>query len=130
VLGWGAWGRHRVLAQAWDGNFRDASVTDGTWIITIGIVGWVGYLSLFGLLTYPVWRAFRLRNRGFPIASTALVGVLILNLIDLIPNSSLGPLTWLAAGALTGLVVAPEWRKAGKPARVAPSFNRMTPATT
>jgi hypothetical protein len=132
VLGWGGWARNRIFISNWAGQFSDASVTDGTWIVTIGTSGWVGYIALFGLITYPVWRCYGMRKRAVPIASVALVGMLTLNLVDLVPNSSLRPITWLIAGALTGLVVQPVRQKgkvAAKGRRVAPDFSKLKPAT-
>lgn len=103
VFGWGSWGRNQIYESTWMGD-AVTSVTDGTWIIVIGTYGWLGYVACFGLLCSPFWRAFRLRKRMPIAASTAgLLVVLLANLLDLIPNSSLGPLTWLIAGALSGL---------------------------
>jgi hypothetical protein len=98
-FGWGGRNRSRVF----DARGRDQSVTDGTWIIIIGQRGWVGYLTFFGLLCLPPILLF-LRSKQLAInAGTAgLVLVLTANLIDLVPNSGLVPLTWLIAGALAG----------------------------
>lgn len=105
-FGWGSYGRNRVLVQLDGGDTRDVSVTDGTWIITLGIFGWVGYVARFGLLTYPFLRAYRLRRYSLPTATMALLAMHLLNLLDLIPNSSLRPITWLAAGALASMSLA------------------------
>ncbi|MCK0093980.1 O-antigen ligase family protein [Yoonia sp. F2084L] len=100
LLGWGGWGRNLLYSQ-WDG--RVTSVPDGMWVIIFGVSGWVGYLAQFGLLTLPIFAYFfsrgELRNS---IASQGLCLILVANLIDLIPNSGLTPLTWLLAGALLG----------------------------
>ena len=101
-LGWGGWGRGRVFDEE---TGEDTSTVDGTWIGQFATYGWVGYLATFGLLTWPVlliaWRRRRL-DIGLPTAGLCLV--LSLNLLDLLPNSSLSPLTWLMAGALLGFV--------------------------
>lgn len=100
LLGWGGYGRNRVYD---DTTGKDLSVTDGTWIIIVGTYGWVGYLATFGLLCLPVIAAgWRVRSHLDP-AKVALSLVLVINLLDLIPNSSLGPLTWLLAGAIAAV---------------------------
>ena len=99
IFGWGAWGRNRVydLEQG-----VDLSITDGTWIAVLGTHGWVGYLAMFGLLSLPAFRLFWVFRKGrrIPPATPTVAMLLIFNLIDLIPNSSLNPFTWLLAGAL------------------------------
>ncbi|HEY6870869.1 MAG TPA: hypothetical protein VI199_14035 [Novosphingobium sp.] len=101
-FGWGSWGRNRVYDLE---TGRDISVTDGTWIIVIGSWGWVGYLAQFGLLSLPIFmlrRAGRRIGGRIPPFSAGLALMLAMNLFDLIPNSSLTPVTWLMAGALSG----------------------------
>jgi O-antigen ligase len=102
LFGWGGYNRNRVfVVTSWDST-KDVTITDGTWIIILGTSGWLGYLSLFGLLCYPFWHVFRRRKMGISPATLALVGMLLFNVLDLIPNSSLLPVTWLIAGALAG----------------------------
>lgn len=102
VFGWGRYGRSRV----YDETGRDVSVTDGHWVITIGQFGVVGFLSEFGLLVLSVIRAASAyRYSGAykeKIFLTALALLVSANIIDLLPNSSLLPMTWLFAGALLG----------------------------
>lgn len=102
LFGWGGWGRSRIYNEM--GN--DISVTDGTWIIIFGTSGWIGYLAQFGLLTLPIiLLAFR-RGNEVTLASSALCLILAANLVDLLPNSSLTPITWLMAGAVVGRLEA------------------------
>ena len=120
VFGWGTFARNRVHSTT-EGISRDSNaVTDGTWIIILGRYGWVGYLSYFGILTYPFLRAYKYRKIGVSTATAALSGMLLLNLLDLIPNSSQSPVTWLIAGAIANVSVAklrvrsnapPRWAK-------------------
>lgn len=105
-FGWGRFGRSRVIILTDWGDTRDITTTDGGWVIAIGITGWAGYIACFGLLAYPFLRAFRLRRSPLPLASMTLVTLLLLNVLDLIPNSSLRPITWLIAGALAGMTAA------------------------
>ena len=99
TFGWGAWGRARVFSE--DG--RDLTVTDGRWVIVIGEGGWLGYIAEFGLLTMPIFfLAFRRKHYGVGVPSSILSLVLVGNLLDLIPNASVSPVTWLMAGAILG----------------------------
>lgn len=103
LFGWGGYGRNRVFIVTDWGTTVDVSVTDGGWIIALGTNGWLGYLSMFGLLCYPFAHLFRLRRQAISPASAALAGMLLYNLLDLIPNAALLPTTWLICGALAGL---------------------------
>ena len=104
LFGWGTWGRGRIYQIDWSGKYDvDVSVSDGIWIIIVSTFGWAGYIATFGILAYPTSRAFRRRKlfAKFP-HYVVLLGVLVVNLLDLLPNSSLTPITWLIAGALAG----------------------------
>lgn len=105
VSGWGSWGRNQ-LYDAETG--RMTSVTDGVWIILIGIYGWLGYTAHFGLLTVPIFLyARRRREFGPSFITPGLIVLLAAVLIDLIPNNSLLHYVWLISGAITGLVLRP-----------------------
>ncbi|MEM9973183.1 MAG: hypothetical protein AAF771_03315 [Pseudomonadota bacterium] len=107
LAGWGGWGRNRV----YDDRGRDISVTDGYWIGTFGMTGVVGYLGQFGLLTIPlIALAIRTRRNGVTLATSALALVAAANLVDLLPNASIGPFTWLLAGAMLGRLEAARSR--------------------
>ena len=103
MFGWGRYGRNRVYESELG---RDVSVTDGEWIITLGIFGLVGFLLQFGLLAIPVFRASTalkyVESAQDRVYLAALALILSINLVDLLPNSTLRPLTWLIAGALLG----------------------------
>jgi hypothetical protein len=102
-FGWGRFGRNRVYDEE---SGRDLSVTDGRWIITMGQFGFFGFLAEFGLLALPVFRAaasLRYTNSTQDqlfLATLALI--LSINVIDLLPNASLTPFSWLIAGTLLG----------------------------
>ncbi len=103
AFGWGAWGRNRVHDPL---TGKDLSVIDGRWIITIGTLGWFGYIAEFGLLAWPILMlAHRARRLGAgpppPYAGT-LALILAVNMIDMLPNATLIPFTWLMAGAVLG----------------------------
>lgn len=101
-FGWGGFARNHVY-DPWDG--RLLTVADGRWIIVLGLYGWLGYIAEFGLLALPLALLVRASRRpGAAVAPEAGAAALILgaNLIDLLPNATLIPFTWLLAGALLG----------------------------
>ena len=101
VFGWGTWGRSLI----YDDRGERTSTSDGTWVIVLGELGWVGYLSFFALLTAPLLALRRAgRRKDIPVETVALALIMIGNVIYLIPNSALSPLGWLMAGALAGFV--------------------------
>lgn len=105
LAGWGGWGRGRVYNE----HGRDISVTDGMWIIVMSDSGWLGYIANFGLLTIPIFvLALRRRGAGLSPATVGLAVVLTANLIDMIPNATLTPVTWMIAGALAGWRPRPQ----------------------
>lgn len=100
VFGWGTWGRNRVYDPQ---TGEDISITDGYWVMVIGSKGWTGYVAIFGMLGLPVLTLRRrLAAQGSKISpSTACLALLVgVNMIELIPNSTLPPWLWLFAGAL------------------------------
>lgn len=103
LVGWGGWGRN-LIRDPMSGEI--VTISDGMWVIVIGQYGWLGYLGTFGLLCLPLF-ALYWAYRRIPAAQVPLpVGVCALllgaNLVDLLPNATLVPLTWLLAGALLG----------------------------
>ncbi len=100
LFGWGGYGRNRVYDES---TGEDLSITDGTWIIVIGTFGWAGYVATFGLLCLPLVGTWR-RGSHISAAGTAVSLILAVNLLDLLPNSSLTPLTWLLAGSLAAIM--------------------------
>lgn len=103
LVGWGGWGRN-LIHDPMSGEVL--TISDGLWVIVIGQFGWLGYLGTFGLLCLPLF-ALAAAYRRVPAAQVPLpVGVCALllgaNLVDLLPNATLVPLTWLLAGALLG----------------------------
>ena len=103
LLGWGGWGRF-VPHDPVTG--RTETIVDGMWVIVIGHYGWIGYIALFGLLTLPLvslwWQSRRALAPEMPFAVSALVLIYTANLLDLLPNATLVPLTVLIGGALLG----------------------------
>jgi hypothetical protein len=118
--GWGIWGRNQIFDPD---TGRVLSVTDGAWIIIIGVYGWLGYIAQFGLLTLPtILLAFGRRSAALTPATAGLTLVMGANLFDLLPNATLTPITWLVGGALAGFCVyrAPEQAPENGPIREMP----------
>ena len=103
MFGWGSWGRNHILDPV---SGFILTVTDGRWIIVIGTYGWIGFIAEFGLLLVPLLLIGRQVLARDPVEVSPLVAPLCLllsiNVVDMIPNATLTPLTWLIAGALTG----------------------------
>lgn len=107
IFGWGSWGRNEVYDAE---TGLDITVVDGYWIVAIGTSGWIGFIALFGLLGYPIFALWhRMRRFGaddisYPTCALALL--LAINMIEMLPNATLPPWTWLIAGALMGYAKA------------------------
>ncbi len=109
VVGWGTWGRNQLYDET---TGRMISVTDGIWVILIGVYGWLGYIAHFGLLTLPIlFYAVRTHKSDISLITPGLMLVLGASLIDLLPNSGLVNYLWLMAGSLTGYLL---WRPVDK----------------
>lgn len=102
-FGWGGYGRALILDPV---TGRILSIPDGGWIIVLGNFGWLGYVGQFGLLVLPLLllgrEAILSRSEVFVPAGAAVALIYGANLMDLLPNNTLIPFTWLMAGALTG----------------------------
>ena len=121
LAGWGTWGRPLIHNPE---SGQSTSVTDGAWIISIGSFGWLGYIASFGLLTLPILLLARNgRKLGLSPATAGLALVMAANLLDLLANATLTPVTWLIGGALLGRH-AHVPRAEGKAARSAPPPRR------
>lgn len=122
MFGWGGFDRIFV----YDKRTGDAiSTLDGAWLITYCGTGVLGFIARFGLLTWPIWRAFR-RVRRLPNKSdqmllaglgltTAMVSV------DLLPNGMFTYFPHLLAGVLLGATREMSRQAAPIPARVSAS---------
>jgi hypothetical protein len=103
LFGWGSYGRNHI----WDPRSGEIdTVTDGRWILLLGTYGWVGYLAEFGLLLWPLamlwWLSGRETARDMAKTVGPLCLLLAINIVDLLPNATLTPITWLVTGALLG----------------------------
>ncbi len=100
LFGWGSWGRNKVYNPVSGGS----TTTDGYWIIIYGKFGWLGYITMFGLMVYPIFYLNRKVGGvkdGKEIMFTAgACMMLAINLFDQIPNASINHLSLLLAGAI------------------------------
>lgn len=105
LFGWGGWGRNRVRDPD---TGEDLSVTDGRWILSLGVRGWFGFLMEFLLVVLPIYAAYKIqktnkeigKNERVLLAAHALIISVIL--LDQMPNASFNPLYILLVGSLLG----------------------------
>ena len=101
-FGWNGWGRNRVY-NSWG---KDLSVTDGRWIIEIGVNGIMGFIFYYAILMIPLIYAHKnIENIEDPrqkVYFAALAIILAICVMDSIPNTGMGVIHWLFAGALLG----------------------------
>jgi hypothetical protein len=126
-FGWGGWTRGRVFND----RGEITTITDGYWVIIFGDGGWVRYLSEMGLLCLPiVLLAYRQRRYELGPITTGLSLVLAINLIDLLPNAGLSPITWMISGALWGRLALGKIMVEAEEQNIAPrpvsSYTRQT----
>jgi hypothetical protein len=118
VFGWGGFDRIFVFDAE---NGDELSTFDGAWLITYCASGGIGFIARFGLLTWPIWLAFR-RMRRVPIKSDqALIAAMAVATamvsVDLLPNGMFTYFPHLFAGVLLGAVRQLTRRDAAAPAR-------------
>jgi hypothetical protein len=116
VFGWGEYNRGLLF----DEQGRPSSVTDGHWIVMLGMLGVVGFCAAFGMLLLPVFIARRrlraIDDKGdrLLVAGTSLILAMVA--VDLLPNGLWDDYPYLLAGALSGvsraLALAPKKRPA------------------
>lgn len=103
--GWGGFGRFRIYDPVTGG---DLTVVDGAWMILLASGGFPYFWGVFGLLTWPVLKAYRLVRRridpeaAFLTSSLALAAAIFA--LDLLPNGLGNYLPLLLSGAVLGTV--------------------------
>lgn len=123
LSGWGGYLRSRVFDPE---TGADISTTDGMWIIVMGVSGWLGYLATYGLLVIPIVLLFlRQKRLGITLATAGLCLILAANMVDMIANGTMTPVTWLIAGTLAG---RSRYVAANPDASAAPAFRRRPSA--
>lgn len=103
LFGWGGYGR-AFLHDPVTGELT--TIADGMWVITLGEYGWLGYIASFGLTALPLLALGReaASKHAAPLNryTAGLALILAVNMVDLLPNATQIPFTWLMAGALLG----------------------------
>ncbi len=103
LFGWGGYGRNFLHDPA---NGQISTIADGAWIIVLGIYGWIGFLAEFGLTALALFllgrEALLQKTAAFSPYVAGLALILAANMIDLLPNATHIPFTWLMSGALLG----------------------------
>jgi hypothetical protein len=106
-FGWGGYGRNLLMDPV---TGRTLTIADGAWIIALGIYGWMGYIAQFGLLALPLVllgrEAWASRSAVFSPFACAVALIYAANMVDMLPNATLIPFTWLMGGALLGYAEA------------------------
>jgi hypothetical protein len=103
IFGWGGFDRIAVYDKE---TGYELTTLDGYWVITYAASGALGFISRFGLLTWPIWQAFR-RIRRVPakadqfLLSTLGVATAMIA-TDLLPNGMFTYFPHLFAGVLMG----------------------------
>ncbi len=113
ILGWGGWGRNRVFEYNWTGELVDITVTDSLWIISFGVNGLVGLISIFSVSLLPslvfVWSRIKYPARLWSHPKLAPVAVLavviVLYMLDCTLNNQYNPVFMLISGGLAAFVV-------------------------
>lgn len=129
LFGWGLWGRNLIFNTT-DG--RVETIPDGRWVLAIGILGLTGFVAEFGLLTLPLLllagQVLRGRDPGPWTGPIALL--IAVNVVDMIPNATLTPLTWLFAGAALGFAERRQSVPAAAKTAAAVPVGAMAPIRT
>ncbi len=105
VFGWGGKGRRSIYD---DELGKEIAVSDGHWIIVLGLRGAVGFIESFGFLLIPILM-LRRRMKYFPDPVdrrlvTGLALMVAICALDLLPNGLFANYAYLLAGALLGVM--------------------------
>lgn len=102
-FGWGSYGRN-FMHDPVTGEM--INIADGQWIITLGMYGWCGFIATFGLAVLPLLlltrEVFLGRAEDITRMTAGWAIILSASMLDMLPNATQVPLTWLMTGALLG----------------------------
>lgn len=108
LLGWGGWGRNHGYNEL---GIPETTV-DGYWVGILGVGGWAKYIAEFGILCLPAIFLFLLARRYKVGLETAVLAMILAgNVVDLIPNATVTPITWMIAGAIWGRIELGDLRR-------------------
>jgi len=117
LFGWGGWGRNRVV----DDSGRDVVITDGLWIIVLGVNGVIGLAAFTAMLLLPpvlLRKRVDVRLWSHPAVAPAVcfATILALWMIDNLLNAMGNPIFLLMLGGLAGLNTLRVRRRVMRPA--------------
>jgi len=103
---WFGWGEHMRNLVHDPLTGETLTVSDGAWIIVMGTRGALGYVADFGLMVLPLiliaLTSRHLDRTQLPLSLCVLASIHGVNLLDMLPNATITPITWLVTGALMG----------------------------
>lgn len=104
LTGWGGWGANRITDEV---TGEDESITDGYWVIMLGVNGLIGLVGFAGTLLLPVLRLLFLVpasswRQPAVAPAVALALIVILYMADCLLNAMPNPVYLVVAGALAG----------------------------
>jgi hypothetical protein len=111
-LGWSGWNRSRVLTPGTD----QLAIQDSLWVLSFGMFGAVGLISLFSAMLTPVvalfWSRYPARTWTNPqVAPAVAVAIMVvLYMLDCLSNAMINPIYILACGGIAGLAMSYEPR--------------------
>jgi hypothetical protein len=103
VFGWGEYNRSFIF----DDRGRPTTITDGHWIVIVGVLGMVGFIATFGMLLFPIFvaraRARKIADRSDRMLVSGVAVIIATIAVDLIPNGLWDGYPYFFAGALMGV---------------------------
>ncbi len=102
-FGWGGWARNHIHVPE-TGDLL--TTVDGRWIFIFGTFGWFGYVSQMGLVAWPLilvaWYRKKHPNLQLSPFIPPLCLMLGFNMLDMLLNDTMVPMTLLMIGAILG----------------------------
>jgi hypothetical protein len=103
VFGWGEYNRSFIF----DERGRPTTITDGHWIVIVGVLGMVGFTATFGMLLFPIFltrsRMRKIVDRSDKMLVSGVALMIGTIAVDLIPNGLWDGYPYFFAGALMGV---------------------------
>jgi hypothetical protein len=103
VFGWGEYNRSFIF----DERGRPNTITDGHWIVIVGVLGMVGFVATFGMLLFPIFvaraRVRKIADRSDRMLVSGVAVIIGTIAVDLIPNGLWDGYPYFFAGALMGV---------------------------
>ena len=129
-FGWGGWGRNQVHVPE-TGDLL--TIIDGRWILIFGTFGWFGYIPQMGLVAWPLiliaWYTYKHPDLKLSPMIAPLCLMLGFNMLDMLLNDTMVPMTLLMVGAILGYAerLAAETSQAPKRYGEGPIIGRSKP---